>query len=159
MATLSVCIGSVLALAVFAWIRSHTRTGLALRAVGSSRIGAAVVRLNVGRIETLAFALSGAVAAFAGLMISPITGWTPTMGLNVAIFGFIAAIVGGIANPYTAFGGGILIGILTSLSQAYLPSSFPFATSLVFLVLILVIAFRPGGIVPSLETRTGQLRS
>lgn len=159
MATLSVCIGSVLALAAFAWIRSRTRTGLALRAVGSNRVGAQIVRINVGRVETIAFALSGAVAAFGGLMITPITGWTPTMGLNVAIFGFIAAIVGGIASPYTAFIGGLVIGVLTSVCQAYLPSQFPFASSIVFAVLIGVIAFRPGGIVPSLETRAGQLRS
>lgn len=159
MATLSVVVGSIVALGVFAWIRNRTRTGLALRAVGSNRSGAQLVRINVGRVETVAFALSGAVAAFGGLMITPITGWTPTMGLNVAIFGFIAAIVGGIASPYTAFLGGLVIGVLSSVCQAYLPSDFPFATAIVFAVLIAVIAVRPGGIVPSLETRAGQLRS
>lgn len=159
MSTASVCVGSFVALAVFAWIRSRTRTGLALRSVGANRIGAAILKINVRRVETISFALSGAVAAFGGLMITPITGWTPTMGLNVAIYGFIAAIVGGIASPYTGFLGGILIGVVSSVCQAYLPSSFPFADALVFASLIIVIAIRPGGLVPSLETRAGQLRS
>lgn len=158
-ATLSVTIGAVLALAVFAWIRSRTRIGLSLRAVGANREGARVLGINVGSVETVAFALSGAVAAFAGLLLTPVTGWTPTMGLSAAILGFISAIVGGIASPYTAFGGGIVIGVLSSVLQAYLPSEFPFATAILFAVLIVVIAVRPSGLVPSAETRTGPLRS
>lgn len=158
-ASLSVILGAVIALAIFAWIRSRTRVGLALRAVGSNRLGARITAMNVSSIETIAFALSGAVAAFGGLLITPITGWTPQMGLNIALLSFIAAIVGGIANPYSAFIGGLLIGILTTLAQGYLPPSFPFSTVTVFAALILVIAVRPSGIVPSLETRTGSLRS
>ena len=158
-ASLSVVIGSALALAVFAWIRSRTRIGLALRAVGSNRLGARIMAMNVSRVETIAFALSGGVAAFGGLLLTPIVGWSPRMGLNVALLGFIAAIVGGIANPYSAFVGGLLIGVLTTVAQGYLPPAFPFGTVLVFAVLILVIAVRPSGIVPSLETRTGSLRS
>lgn len=158
-ANLSITVGSVVALAVFAWIRHRTRTGLSLRAVGANRSGARILGMNVGAVETIAFALSGAVAAFAGLLLTPVTGWTPTMGLNAAILGFIAAIVGGIASPYTAFAGGLLIGVLSSVLQAYLPSTFPFATAILFAVLILVIAVRPGGLVPSAETRAGPLRS
>lgn len=158
-ATLSIVLGSLLALALFAWIRSRTRIGLSLRAVGANRQGARVLGLNVGTVETVAFALSGAVAAFAGLLLTPVTGWTPTMGLSVAIFGFISAIVGGIASPYSAFGGGLVIGVLSSVLQAYLPSGFPFATAILFAVLIAVIAVRPSGLVPSAETRTGPLRS
>lgn len=158
-ANLSITIGSLVALAVFAWIRNRTRTGLSLRAVGANRAGARILGMNVGSVETIAFALSGAVAAFAGLLLTPVTGWTPTMGLNAAILGFIAAIVGGIASPYTAFSGGLVIGLLSSVLQAYLPSSFPFATAILFAVLILVIAVRPSGLVPSAETRTGALRS
>ena len=158
-ANIAVVLGSAVALVIFGYIRSRTRTGLSLRAVGANRQGARVLGVNVGSIETVAFALSGGVAAFGGLLITPITGWTPNMGLNIAIFGFIAAIVGGIANPYTAFIGGLLVGILTAVSQGYLPTNFPFSTVIVFVVLILVIAVRPGGIIPSLETRTGSLRS
>lgn len=158
-ASLSVVIGALLALAVFAWIRNRTRIGLALRAVGSNRLGARITAMNVASLETAAFALAGGVAAFGGLLITPITGWTPQMGLNIALLSFIAAIVGGIANPYSAFIGGLLIGILTTLAQGYLPPTFPFSTVTVFAALILVIAVRPSGIVPSLETRTGSLRS
>jgi branched-chain amino acid transport system permease protein len=158
-ANLSIVIGSLVALAVFAYIRNRTRIGLSLRAVGANRAGARVLGMSVGTVETVAFALSGAVAAFAGLLVTPVTGWTPTMGLNTAILGFIAAIVGGIASPYTAFAGGLLIGLLSSVLQAYLPPTFPFATAILFAVLILVIAVRPSGLVPSAETRTGPLRS
>ena len=158
-AELSITVGALLALALFGWLRSRTRVGLSLRAVGSNRTGAAVLGMNVRRVETVAFALSGAVAAFAGLLVTPVTGWTPDMGLNAAILGFIAAIVGGIANPYTAFVGGLAIGLLSSLLQAYLPSNLPFSDVILFGVLILVIAVRPGGLLPSAETRAGPLRS
>jgi branched-chain amino acid transport system permease protein len=156
---LSIVIGSLLALAVFAWIRSRTRTGLSLRVVGANRAGARILGINVGSVETVAFALSGAVAAFGGLLLTSVTGWTPTMGLDAAILGFISAIVGGIASPYSAFAGGLVIGLLSALLGAYLPSEFPFATAILFAVLILVIAVRPSGLVPSAETRTGPLRS
>lgn len=158
-ANLSIVIGSLIALGLFAYVRNHTRTGLSLRAVGANRTGARVLGMNVSAVETIAFALSGAVAALAGLLVAPVTGWTPTMGLSVAILGFISAIVGGIASPYSAFGGGLLIGLLSSVLQAYLPARFPFATAILFAVLIAVIAVRPSGLVPSAETRTGPLRS
>jgi branched-chain amino acid transport system permease protein len=157
--TLVAVAGSLIALFIFSWIRNHTSTGLALRAVGLNRKGARAIGIKVGRVETIAFALSGSVAAFGGLLIAPITSWTPTMGLNIAIYGFIAAIVGGIANPYSAFIGGLLIGIISSVSQGYLPTTFPYSTSIVFAVLAIVIIIRPSGLIPSLETKTGQLRS
>ena len=83
------------------------------------------------------------------------------MGLNTAILGFIAAIVGGMASPYTAFGGWPAHRPAARSGAAGRPPArpFPFATAILFAVLILVIAIRPSELMPSAETRTGALRS
>jgi branched-chain amino acid transport system permease protein len=107
-------------------------------------------------VSTWGFALSGAIACFAGLLVAATTGWTPRMGMDITLMAFIGAIIGGIASPYSAFLGGLLVGLLNQIAQAYFPT---FATSLVFVLLILVIAVRPRGLIASSETVTGALRS
>jgi branched-chain amino acid transport system permease protein len=153
---LAVITGSIFSLILFAWIRSRTQLGLSLRAVGANRLGAQIVGINPRRVSTWGFALSGAIACFAGLLVAATTGWTPRMGMDITLMAFIGAIVGGIASPYSAFLGGLVVGLLNQVAQAYFPT---FATSLVFVLLILVIAVRPRGLIASSETVTGALRS
>jgi branched-chain amino acid transport system permease protein len=148
--------GSILSLAVFAWIRSRSRLGLNLRAVGANRLGAQIVGINPRRVSTWGFALSGAIACLAGLLVAATSGWTPRMGMDITLMAFIGAIIGGIASPYSAFIGGLMVGLLNQMAQAYFPT---FATSLLFLLLILVIAVRPRGLIASSETAAGALRS
>jgi branched-chain amino acid transport system permease protein len=153
---LGVVVGAVVCLAIFAFVRSRTHFGLTLRAVGANRVGSRVVGLNPKRIAMWGFILSGAITCLAGLLVAPTTGWTPRMGIDITVSAFIGAIVGGIANVYSAFMGGLLVGVLNQVMQAYLPSV---SSALVFVALIAVIALRPRGLIPSSETATGPLRS
>lgn len=150
-------VGVSIAVTAFMLVRQRTNMGLALRAVGSNREGAKVIGLNVGRIEVLAFALSGVVSALAGILIAPISGWQPGMGRSVTITAFIAAIVGGISNPLAAFFGSMLIGITGVAIEIYISPMY--STPILFVVLVLVILVRPAGLIPSRETEEGPLRA
>lgn len=150
-------VAAVVAGAVFWAIRKYTRLGLELRAVGANRQGALVTGMNVVRLERYGFALAGSVAAFAGLFIAPGSGWRPTMGLSIALLAFIAAIVGGISNPLSAYVGALFVGVASSMIEAYISPLY--STVLMFGVLMIVVLVRPSGLVPSRETQVGPLRA
>ena len=154
---IAMAIAAVIAVGAFWAIRRYTSLGLALRAVGSNRDGARVTGMNVLRLERGAFALAGAVSAYAGLFITPLIGWRPTMGLEVALLAFIAAIVGGITNPFAAFLGALLIGIASALIEGYISPLY--SQAILFGVLILVVLVRPAGLIPSRDTDVGPLRA
>jgi branched-chain amino acid transport system permease protein len=155
--SISMAIAAVIAVGAFTLIRQRTSLGLALRAVGSNRDGARVTGMNVHRLERGAFALAGAVSAYAGLFITPLIGWRPTMGLDVALLAFIAAIVGGITNPFAAFLGALLIGMASALIEGYISPLY--SQAILFGVLILVVLVRPTGLIGSRETDVGPLRA
>ena len=155
--TIAIILGVGFAVTLFMLIRQRTNLGLSLRAVGSNRDGARVIGLNVGRVESLAFGLSAAVASLAGMLIAPLSGWQPTMGLGIAITAFIAALVGGITNPLAAFIGAMIIGILGVAIEIYISPLY--SSPILFLVLVVVVLFRPSGIIPSRESEDGPLRA
>jgi branched-chain amino acid transport system permease protein len=94
----------------------------------------------------LAFALSGGLGAVAGAVIAPITYATYDMGLMLGLKGFVAAVLGGLVSPAGAIGGGILLGLLESLSAGLLSSGYKDATA--FVVLILLLLAQVAGWVP-----------
>ena len=135
--TIAIILGVGFAVTLFMLIRQRTNLGLSLRAVGSNRDGARVIGLNVGRVESLAFGLSAAVASLAGMLI--------------------AALVGGITNPLAAFIGAMIIGILGVAIEIYISPLY--SSPILLLVLVVVVLFRPSGIIPSRESEDGPLRA
>jgi branched-chain amino acid transport system permease protein len=128
---------------VAAWVR-FTRTGRLLRAVGDSREAATLLGLPVNRIRIVAFVLSGLLAGIAGLLFAPKAGVSSTSGLDWALSGFLALVVGGTATVWAPLVGGLILGAL----QIFIPFYFGGA-SLSYLLLILAVAFfalRPQGI-------------
>ncbi len=150
-------IAAAIAVTAFTLIRRYTALGLALRAVGASRLGAQVTGMNVTRLERGAFALAGAVSAYAGLFVTPQVGWYPTMGLNVAVLAFIAAIVGGITNPFAAFVGSLFIGVASAMIEGYINPLY--SQVILFGVLIIVVLIRPSGLIASRDADVGPLRA
>jgi branched-chain amino acid transport system permease protein len=125
------------------WVRL-SRTGRLLRAVGDSRDAAALLGLPVNRIRLVAFVLSGLLAAVAGLLFAPKAGVSSTSGLDWALSGFLALVVGGTATVWAPLIGGLILGAL----QVFIPFYFG-GPSLSYLLLVLAIvffAFRPQGI-------------
>ncbi len=128
---------------VAVWVR-FTRTGRLLRAVGDSREAATLLGLPVNRIRIIAFVLSGLLAGIAGLLFAPKAGVNSVSGLDWALSGFLALVVGGTATVWAPLVGGLILGGL----QIFIPFYFGGA-SLSYLLLILAVAFfalRPQGI-------------
>jgi len=97
----------------------HTITGKALRATAVNREGARLVGIRTGRAGAAAFLLASAIAAVAGILISPTTTIYYDTGLIVGLKGFVGTVVGGFISYPLAALGGIVIGLLESFSSFY----------------------------------------
>jgi branched-chain amino acid transport system permease protein len=98
----------------------HTRVGLALRACAEDARAAALMGVPVAAMHTLAWALGAGLAAFAGLLLAPITFVHLGMGL-VALKAFPAAVLGGLTSLPGALAAGIFLGLAEALAGLVLP--------------------------------------
>lgn len=121
---------------------TRTLTGMSLRAVGLNRTAAAVSGVRVKRLVTVGFAVSILVTVIAGMLIAPIIGAGPAMGLAIAVKGFAAAVLGGMSSVYRAMVAGVLIGLLEMFASYYLSSAYApvIAYTVLFAALILMPA-------------------
>ncbi len=131
-------------LTVLYFFFNHTLTGKALRACSVNPGAARLMGINTRRMALLAFGISAATTAVAGIVIVPATFMTFDRGLTLSLKGFVAAIVGGMSNPVTAVIGGLLLGILEAFGAGLLSSGYKDAIS--FIVLFVVLAVRLGGL-------------
>lgn len=128
---------------------TKTLTGVSLRAVGLNRNAAAVSGVRVTRLITIAFALSIVVTAIGGMLVAPIIGAGPNMGLAIAVKGFAAAVLGGMSSVYRGMVAGLAIGLIEMLSSYYISSAYApvIAYTILFFALVLMPArVRQGGI-------------
>jgi branched-chain amino acid transport system permease protein len=123
------------------WFFNRTLTGLSLRAVGHNRIGAAVTGVRVRRMVVVSFVLSFAITAIAGLLIAPILGAGPRMGLDLGVKGFAAAVLGGFDSVYKAMIAGVALGILETLTSYYLSSAY--SSAIAYAVLLVALCLQP----------------
>jgi branched-chain amino acid transport system permease protein len=127
----------------------YTLTGKAMRACSSNPEAAMLAGINIFNMRTMAFALSGALGALAGCVISPISMTQYDMGTGLAIKGFAAAILGGLGNPMAAVLGGLAVGLAEAFSVSILPAAYKDATA--FAILLAVLFARPHGLFGSRE--------
>ncbi|HKI98421.1 MAG TPA: branched-chain amino acid ABC transporter permease [bacterium] len=120
-----------------------TRSGKALRAVGSNPQMAAVVGLNIRRLYLLAFAIGSAMVAIGGILQAMDTGAYYTMGTQAVIIAAMAVLLGGMGSFFGSALGGLFIGMAMSLSIWGLPSEWQLTIG--FGTLVVVIALRPRG--------------
>ena len=138
-------------LAVLVWlIVERTSLGLAIRAATQDPTMAAVLGVNVGRLNTLVFALGSALAGAAGVILGTMTSLSPQMGGGVVLDAFIAIVIGGLGSFTGAIVGALLLGQDQSFGVAILPA---FHTPLVFLVMAIVLVLRPSGLFGAGERR------
>jgi branched-chain amino acid transport system permease protein len=140
----AILIITAVAIALLVYFFRGTRLGLAMRAVASNQTAAAVVGLPVGRVKAASFALAGGLGGLAGVLVTPITTLSYDVGVLLGLKGFAAAILGGFGSFPGAVLGGVLLGLLESLSAGYWSSAYKDVTA--FLVLLLVLFIRPKGL-------------
>ncbi len=122
-----------------------TKMGKAMRAVSEDRDAAQLMGIPVNRTISTTFAIGSALAAVAGVLLcSTVPTLMPTTGSMPGIRAFTAAVLGGIGSIPGAMLGGILLGIIETLSKAYLSTQF--SDAIVFAVLILVLLVKPSGL-------------
>lgn len=122
----------------------RTTAGIGMRAASLNPDAARAVGVSVQRMALLAFVLAAVLGGIGGVLLTPLTGVSSTAGLTFTLKGFSAAILGGFGNMTGAVIGGITLGLIESLSAAYITSGYQAAVPLI--VLILVFMIRPGGI-------------
>lgn len=135
------------ALAVFSglWVFfTRTLTGRAVLATANNRLAAQLVGINIRWVMTLSFALSAAIGALAGVLVTPITNTSYDIGIALALKGFAAAMLGGMGNPKGALVGGILLGLIEAMTAGYLSSVYKDAAA--FIVILVVLFVMPQGI-------------
>jgi branched-chain amino acid transport system permease protein len=144
----------LLAIAVtitFELFRTRTLFGKLGMAISSDPAIASAMGANVTSYAILAFALGGLLAGVAGVLVGPISFANPYLGDSYGISGFIALMIGGIERPAASMGGGLVLGILSTLASTYInPQAsdwFPFVVVLVVLLLTPNGLFMSGGVV------------
>lgn len=142
----TVWIWALTAMAVVALVVLYRRTafGRAMRATALNRDAARLVGIDAGRMVTASFALAAGLGALAGLVVAPLTQTAFHVGAGIGVKGFAAAILGGLGNPVAAVGGGLILGLLESLTAGYLNPLYKDAVALV--VLLAVLFVRPQGL-------------
>ena len=132
------------------WFINKTKAGSAMRAVSEDKGAAALMGINVNRTISLTFAIGSALAAIAGILfISQYESLYPTLGAMPGIKAFVAAVLGGIGSIPGAMLGGIVLGIIESLSKAYISTQL--ADAIVFGVLVLVLLVKPSGLLGKMK--------
>ena len=137
-------LGAAALLALLVWlVVERTSLGLAIRAATQDPTMAAVLGIDVGRLNTLVFGLGAALAGAAGVILGTMTSLSPQMGGGIVLDAFIAIVIGGLGSFTGAIVGSLLLGQVQSFGVALLPA---FHTPLVFLVMAVVLVLRPSGL-------------
>lgn len=139
LAVTSIC---MIALTLFI---NKTKAGSAMLAVSEDKDAAQLMGVNVNKTISMTFAIGSALAAVAGILFASSYIYVyPTLGSLPGIKAFVAAVLGGIGSIPGAMLGGILLGIIESLSKTYLSTQL--SNAIVFGVLILVLLIKPSGL-------------
>jgi branched-chain amino acid transport system permease protein len=123
---------------------TRTRTGRALRACSQNREAAALLGIPVGRMLMVSFALSAALGAVAGILVTPTQYTAFNVGVPFGINGFIAAIIGGFGSASGALAGGVLLGAVQALAIVIFGAGYKNVVALS--VLLVVLLFFPSGV-------------
>jgi branched-chain amino acid transport system permease protein len=123
---------------------TRTKLGRAMQAVAQNRALASVLGINVARLVTITFVLNAALTAVAAILIAPVYLVKYDIGVSLGLKAFYAAIIGGFNQIRGALLGGLLVGVVETLSAAYISSHFRDAFALVILIAVLLL--KPEGI-------------
>lgn len=133
---------AVLCVLLFALFR-YSKLGVAMQAASQNQLAAYYMGIPVQRLNGIAWGLAAAVAAVAGLLLAPITFVHANMGF-IGLKAFPAAVVGGFGSLPGAIVGGLVVGIVESLSGFYLPEGFKDIAA--YVVVLIMLMVKPNGL-------------
>ena len=140
--TIAVCIAIMIVLTLFI---SKTKTGMAMRACSEDKGAAMLMGINVNTTISITFAIGSGLAAIASILLcATYPSVYPTLGSMPGIKAFTAAVFGGIGSIPGAFLGGLMLGVIETLTKAYISTQL--SDAIVFAVLIVVLLIKPTGL-------------
>jgi branched-chain amino acid transport system permease protein len=148
---LSVLVGVLVVMGLVEVFKRRTLLGKAFQAVSADRDAGELMGISATRTVMLSYGLSGAVAALAGILVSPITTVGPTMASAMILKAFSVAVVAGLESGFGVVVVGLFLGALEGLASLYLGSGWRETPGL--LLLILALAVRPTGVFGSAVIR------
>ncbi len=145
------------------WLIGRTRLGMLIRAGADDREMVQALGVDIARLFGLIFALGAALAALAGAMAGPILAVRIGMGEDILILAFVVIVIGGIGSIRGAFVGALLVGLVDTYGRALLPdvlglflertmadaAGASIASMAIYILMALVLAFRPRGLLPA----------
>jgi branched-chain amino acid transport system permease protein len=136
--------GAVLMMLAVEVFNRRSIYGKAVVATFNDRDAAKLMGINTGLVITFSYALSSMSAAFAGVLIAPITLTGSTMGAVLGLKAFAVAIIGGLTSGIGIIVGGIILGVAEKLTGFYISTGYQDVPGLV--LLLIVLAVRPAGL-------------
>jgi len=132
---------------------TKTETGISLRATAQDLVAARLMGINVNKVISAAFIIGSVLAGVVGVLWSARVGKVdPLMGFQPVLKAFVASVVGGLGSIPGAILGGYILGTMEILLQGLLPSNLaPYRDAFVFVILIVLLLFRPNGILGSTD--------
>ncbi|MFZ5780074.1 MAG: branched-chain amino acid ABC transporter permease [Pseudomonadota bacterium] len=135
---------SLILLSCLAALLKYTSLGRVIRATAQQTMAARLCGVNVRHVYAMTFAVSAAFAGAAGIVIGIILPFSPADEAIWTLNAFVVVVLGGVGSPAGALIGGLLLGIVSTLTAQYIGPSFPNVT--MFLLLVLLLLVRPQGL-------------
>ena len=136
--------GAILLAVLLSALLQRTRLGLTIRSVAANAQGAQLVGVDTRRVFAVTFGLGTATVGAAGGLVLPFLALTPSTGEQFTILAFVIVVLGGLGSVRGAIVGGLIVGLVQTVSGLYLPGTG--ALLLVFAVFVLVLFLRPQGL-------------
>lgn len=143
----------VVTMALLIALFRYTRAGLAMRASAFGQEVARLLGVRVGRMLTLGWALAAVVGSLAGLLIAGGEFVYPAYMDSLIVFGFVAAVIGGLDSPVGAVLGGLILGLALSYISGYVERGSALVNVSALVILMVVLLVRPGGLFSSSVAR------
>ena len=139
-----VVLGAIAMMLAVEFFNRKSIYGKAVVATSNDRDAAGLMGINTSMVITFSYALSSATAAFAGVLVAPLTLTGSTMGTALGLKAFSVAIIGGLTSGMGVIVGGLIIGLAETLTGFYISTGYKEVPGLV--LLLLVLAFKPAGL-------------
>ena len=137
-------IASLILLGLLSYVLYRTRVGRAIRATAQQRFAAGLCGIDAGRIFAVTFGVSAGFAGLSGVIVGMVNPFTPYDDAHWTLNAFVTVVLGGIGSPIGALVGGLLLGLISTLSSQYVGPVYP--NIFIFCTLLLMLVVRPNGL-------------